>query len=131
MLVLSAGFATDASACACCTDAGQRMELAGTLHGYARGEFDGVEFAPTASLFADAGFPDSVEGINEPPDQNYGFALRREENRLAFAFRDAAGRKGSVVFPMPIRLTRFEVDPRTVAELASGHDGRANFDRRT
>jgi hypothetical protein len=110
--VLSAGLATNASACACCTDDGQRIEATGALDNYERGELALVRFASTAKLYADPGYPDTIGGIVDPSTEDYGLVFSGDEKQLAFSFRDAKGRKGSVAFPLPRRFTRFEVDPR-------------------
>ena len=101
-----------AQACACCTETGQRLEQTAAIETYERSEIAQVRFAPVARLFTDPGFPDSIEGIREPSDQDYRLAVAKSGTHLVFDFTDAQGRTGRVVFPFPKRFTRFEVDPR-------------------
>ena len=116
-------FATagQAFACACCTDSGQRFEATGNLEGYERDELARISFAASARLFVDPGFPDTVEGISNPSDQNYKLKVTQTARQLVFAFADAAGTPGSVTFPLPKRFTRFEVDPRAPDQAEGGN----------
>lgn len=104
---------TDAAqACACCTDPGQRSDTTGPVEDYVLGEMEGVRFAPTAVLYGDPGFPDSIQGLRDPSDKPYG--VRGAIGKVVtFEFTDPAGRIGRLQFPLPKAMTRFEVDPRT------------------
>lgn len=106
---------TDAAyACACCTEPGQRFEYAGPIDTYLRAEMAQMRFAPTAILFSDAGFPDSVQGIRNPAGDPY--RLRASiGNVVSFEFTDPSGRIGRLQFPRPAAMSRFEVDPRAAA----------------
>jgi hypothetical protein len=77
---------------------------------------DGVRFARTASLYSNAGFPDSVQGIRDPSEQPYGVRAAIG-NVVTFEFTDRAGRAGRLQFPLPKAMTRFEVDPRANAPV--------------
>jgi hypothetical protein len=101
---------SDALACACCTEPGQRLELTDTMDTYVRDELVRVRFAPTAALFTGVGFPDNIEGIVNPSDTPYSLraAIR---GVVGFEFVDASRRVGRVQFKLPRTLTRFEVDP--------------------
>ena len=111
----------DASACACCTEPGQRLESSGAIASYERGEVAQVKFAPSARLFVDNGFPDSISGIRSPSDQDYQLAVTSKGTDLVFAFRDTAGLTGSIVFTLPKTFTRFEVDPRDASTPPGGN----------
>lgn len=124
-LILSASFANDAAACACCSEIGQRTDYTGPLESYVRGEIDLVDFAATARLFTNAGYPDNIEGIGEPSDEDYKLKVTRGASGFVFELTDAKGRKGLIVFPLPKTITRFEVDPR--AETEVGGTGPALF----
>ena len=103
-----------AQACACCTEPGQRMDISGPVETYVRGELALMRFAPTAALYSDAGFPDSISGIVNPSTNPYRVraAIR---GAVGFDFIDPAGRRGRVLFTLPRTMSRFEVDPRTNA----------------
>ncbi len=120
-LTLALGLPDTAHACACCSEIGQRLEQTGAIETYQRGEIDSVRFAPTARLFSDPGFPDSVEGISNPSDQDYRMTASRSRNDLVFDFIDSQGNAGRIVFPLPKRFTRFEVDPREAVQAAGGN----------
>ena len=115
---LALSFPNAAQACACCSEIGQRIEQTDSIE---RGELVQVRFAPGARLFADAGFPDSVEGLGDPSDQDYRLAVNGSLKELVFDFTDANGKTGRIVFLLPKRFTRFEVDPREAVPAAAGH----------
>ncbi|NOT40503.1 MAG: hypothetical protein HOP13_08425 [Alphaproteobacteria bacterium] len=100
-----------AHACACCTEPGQRFEYAGAIDTYLRAEMAQMRFAPTAVLYSDAGFPDSVQGIRNPAGGPYGVRASIG-NVVSFEFTDPSGRIGRLAFPRPNVMGRFEVDPR-------------------
>jgi hypothetical protein len=90
------------------------MELDGPIDSYLRGELALMRFAPTAVLYSDAGFPDSVLGVANPSSAPYRIqgAIR---NAVTIEVTDAAGRRGRVQFLLPRTMSRFEVDPRADA----------------
>ena len=111
-LLAVAGFTNPAHACACCTEIGQRYDHTGPMDSYIRGEFESVQFAPAARLYTDEGFPDTIEGVSSPSDDDYKLTFERRRKALVFALTDKAGGKGTIELEMPKNLTRFEVDPR-------------------
>ena len=117
----SAVFVTDAFACACCSETGQRLEQTQELDSYSRGELLNVRFAENARLYLDAGFPDTVEGVQDPLDQDYKLNVIRNPSEWIFEFTDSKNRKGSIIFPLPKKFTRFEVDPRGIDQAPGGH----------
>lgn len=110
--LLSASLAQPASACACCSEIGQRLEHTGPMDSYVREEWSSVRFAPSARLFSDPGFPDTVEGVMAPSDRDYRLKMLRTPRSLMIALTDAAGRVGTIEMQVPRELARFEVDPR-------------------
>lgn len=100
-----------AQACACCSEAGQRLETTDKIDGYVLGELGRIRFAQTAVLYSDAGFPDTIEGIASPSPDPYRVraAIR---GTIGFDLYDPAGRRGRVLFRLPSVISRFEVDPR-------------------
>ncbi len=120
-LLASASFAPQAHACACCSEPGQRIELTQEMDSYSRDELSSVRLAPQSRLYSDAGFPDTVSGIADPLMEPYTASLIRRPSEWTFEFVDAKGRKGSILFPLPKRFTRFEVDPHGIAVPASGN----------
>jgi hypothetical protein len=112
-LVMRAG---TAQACACCTEPGQRMESNGPIDTYIAAELARIRFAPTAVLYSDAGFPDSIQGFANPSTDPY--AVRASiGNGVNFDFRDASGRVSRLQFPFSRTMARFEVDPRSVGPV--------------
>ncbi|MEQ1755050.1 MAG: hypothetical protein ABL973_13055 [Micropepsaceae bacterium] len=119
ILVLGSAMPPAAQACACCSDPGQRSELTQNFDEYTRGELFNIQFSGTARLFSDPGFPESVEGVQDPLDQDYKLNVVRKPKEWAFEFVDAKGRTGTVLFPLPKRFTQFDVDPHGLAQPAS------------
>jgi hypothetical protein len=104
--------AETAQACACCTEPGQRFESNGPIDAYIAAELARIRFAPTAVLYSDAGFPDSIQGFANPSTDPY--AVRASiGNGVNFDFRDASGRVSRLQFPFSRTMARFEVDPRS------------------
>jgi hypothetical protein len=112
MALVSAGMSGEALACACCSEAGQRLELTENLSPYISEELALLRFAPTAKLITDAGFPDSVKGVANPSDKPYQLKASEIKGELTLTLTDAAGGgTGQIVFPLPKKISRFEVDP--------------------
>lgn len=100
-----------AQACACCSEAGQRLETTDRIDGYVLGELGQIRFAQSAVLYSDAGFPDSIQGIANPSSERYRVRAAIRGN-IGFDLYDPAGRRGRVLFRLPPSISRFEVDPR-------------------
>lgn len=111
----------NASACACCTDPGQRFVESVAIGTFERGELDGVHFAETAMLFQSPGFPDDVRGIANPSGDAYRVSGGIGPKRISFELIDKDGRSGKIDFALPARITRFEVDPREATEATGGN----------
>jgi hypothetical protein len=123
LAILAAGtsLATDAHACACCSDTGQRIELTQQTDSYSRDELAAIRFAPQAKLYSDAGFPDTVSGIQDPLMDAYVVTVAKRPAEWLFEVVDAKGRKGSILFPLPKQFTRFEVDTKGLAAPLTGN----------
>lgn len=72
---------TKAAACACCSDPGDRFEGREDLSDYTRGELRMIRLAPNAKLYANAGFPGSVKGLQKPQDGAYRVTWPRAPER--------------------------------------------------
>ncbi len=107
-------------ACACCSEHGQRLDKTVQLTSGMLGELRLVRFASTATLYAGAGFPDTVRGLASPSSASYRLAGKHQDGRIVLELTDAAGRPGRIVLTLPSRVERFEVDPRDGQALAPG-----------
>jgi hypothetical protein len=104
-------FAPDASACACCSEPGQRVETRGALDGYSKSELGRLRFAKKAQLFTTAAGMAGVSGITDPTD-TYEITQARAGDRWTFTFKDAKGRTGTLAFTLPATIESFFVDPQ-------------------
>lgn len=120
-LTASTSLVTEAQACACCSDTGQRIELTQQTDSYSRDELAAIRFAPQARLYSDAGFPDTVSGIQDPLSDAYTVTLVKRPAEWLFEVVDAKGRKGSMLFPLPKQFTRFEVDTKGLTAPETGN----------
>ena len=109
-LLLSVGRAP-ALACACCTSVGERMDLAMPLNAGHVEELQRLRFEKIAQLFLGEADPDSVKGI-ATPSERYDLDAVWQQDRLVFAFRDAASRTGTLSLQRPGTVSIFHVDPR-------------------
>ena len=110
----------EAVACACCSDPGDRIEGNEPLANYTRDVLLDVRLAPTAKLYADAGFPDSVKGLRKPQDGAYRVTWNTADNRLLLAATDPSQAIGTISFPWPRRLFNLAFDPRKGPERLIG-----------
>jgi len=112
------------SACACCSDPGMRIESAEDMNQYERGELSRLRFEETAQLFASPVFPEDIKGIVAPSDEPYSFRGVMGPTRWTFELADSAGKQGIIVFPLPLRLVKFVVDPRDEEATSPGRGPR-------
>lgn len=117
--VLVSGLASAAQACACCTSPGQRNVATVTLDSGKRQEIESLRFASKANLFTGEGDVGSIEGIATPAG-SYHLTAGWRDGRLVLAFRDAAGRAGTLSLARPDRISVFEVDPRDRPDTGQG-----------
>jgi hypothetical protein len=109
----------DALACACCTNTGQRYVGMQRLDTTKRAEIDQLRFAEAAQLFVGEADPDDVKGITTP-SVRYKLSAGWDKDRLVFAFRDEAGRSGTLALQRPGTISVFEVDPRDQPDSGLG-----------
>jgi hypothetical protein len=102
-------YAPEASACACCSEPGQRVEGSGALDAYSKGELGRLRFSKKARLYTSAAGMAGVKGITDPSD-TYELTQTRASDRWTFTFKDAKGRIGSVSFTLPSMMEYFFVD---------------------
>jgi hypothetical protein len=113
-----------ALACACCTNVGQRNVGTYKLDASKRSQVEEVRYGETAELFVGEADVTDVKGIATPSDR-YALTANWQKDRLEFAFRDEAGRNGTLALPRPATISVFEVDPR--AEEHEGGNGPALY----
>lgn len=102
----------EASACACCTNTGQRNIAVDKLDPGRLDEVRKVRFGGTARLFLGEAEPEFVKGIATPAER-YTLTAAWADDRLVFTFRDPQGHNGTLALPRPATLSVFEVDPRS------------------
>ncbi len=105
-----AGLAS-ARACACCTNPGQRSVQTLPLETGRRAQFENLSFAPAAELNLGESDLDQVKGIANP-SAHYTLQVTARPEGMSFAFRDKAGRSGTLSLTYPETVSIFEVDPR-------------------
>jgi hypothetical protein len=109
----------DALACACCTNLGQRNVGVQPLDSSKRAEIDQLRFAEAAELFVGEADAQDVKGITNP-SARYKLGATWDKDRLVFAFRDEAGRSGTLALQRPRTISVFEVDPRDRPDSGTG-----------
>lgn len=108
-----------ASACACCTEVGQRHEAVRGIDDIQRDVLQSIRFTSRAELIGDE---DYVKGLIElSPDEplssfEYALASSVEPGLLTFELSQAGQKRGKISFPLPTVIALFEVDTRDAAE---------------
>jgi len=111
LAVLALPLLTQAAlACACCSNTASRYVETEKLSPQRTGDIDRMTFAKTAKIAS--GEADPVLNGVESPSTDYQLAVARTTDRIAFSFRDAKGRTGTLTLVMPKTISIFEVDPR-------------------
>lgn len=103
---------SSASACACCTDTGQRTVVTEKFDGYRRGEMARLRFASTATFFTGPADLDSLKGVRATA-ASYTLQARHTDAGVVFTFRGDDKSAGTLNLTWPDRISVFEVDPRT------------------
>jgi hypothetical protein len=103
--------AAPALACACCTNQGQRHVGVSKLEAGLREEIGRLRFLGEAELYTGEAEPADVKGI-ATPSAKYELHVAQEDSRWIFAFRDKAGRSGTLILAIPDTVAIFAVDPR-------------------
>jgi hypothetical protein len=101
-----------ARACACCAETAWRLDQVETLKPRHTAELGQMRFAKEAKLRITGGEDNSrMQGVKEA-GESLQLEASRPKERMAFAFRDAQGRSGTLSFRMPATISILEVDPR-------------------
>lgn len=100
-----------ALACACCANIGERSDIVMKLEKSYVEELEQLRFERTAVLFLGEADPDSVKGITTA-SENYNLEAAWKNRQIVFAFRDQAGRSGTLTLTQPKTISLFSVDPR-------------------
>jgi hypothetical protein len=108
-----------AIACACCADAGSRVVTVEKLDAPRLDKIDQLRFGKTAELFVGEGDVNAVKGIASA-SEHYDLEVARQRDGLIFAFRDKAGRVGTLILHMPTVISVFEIDPRDGQQQEGG-----------
>jgi hypothetical protein len=111
--------AQEASACACCTNQGQRRVGVEQLDSGKRDDLSRLRFGTVAQLFAGERDPADIKGIATPSDR-YELRVSQVGNRWTFEFRDKGGRSGTLLPSLPSTVSIFEVDPRDEPDRGHG-----------
>jgi hypothetical protein len=112
-------YAPASRACACCADAGERIETTAPLQSFERAELERMRLGKQAKLFLTAAGFSGVSGISNPSDV-YDVALTRQGNRWTFTFKDGSGKTGSLAFALPAVIESFFVDPHDGVQSRGG-----------
>jgi hypothetical protein len=102
--------ASQASACACCSHDGWRYVETEPLSARRTADIEQMRFAGAAKLMTGEADP-FIKGVADA-SESYKVAVRRQKDRMVFAFRDDKGRDGTLTLVMPKTISIFEVDPR-------------------
>lgn len=104
--------ASQALACACCAEPGQRNLVTEPFGGYATEELVSLQFADRATTFMTACDQDCVEGISVFSDGYKAEAKWTDDGALHFDLTaDKAEGSGSLTLSRPKDMTLFTTDP--------------------
>jgi hypothetical protein len=105
------GTSIAANACACCADLGHRVELPDDkLEATEIQDLDGLKFTAAAKLRLTPAFPDDIHGFKPAVSGDYTIAVRRDAGRWLLDIKDNGGNAGTLSFPTPATVDRFEAD---------------------
>lgn len=102
---------SDAHACACCTNQGQRHVGVEKLDLGKREEIARLRFGADAQMFTGEGDAEDIKGIAKTSGR-YRLQVSQGDSRWTFTFQDKAGGSGVLTLAMPATVSVFEVDPR-------------------
>jgi hypothetical protein len=108
-----------ASACACCSDAGQRRIEDVALDSGRLETIRALGFARDAYFYIGEGDVETVQGVATPSSEYFVSAAWRDD-RLVFSFRDRLGHSGTLTLAQPRKLGIFEVDPHDSPDQGLG-----------
>jgi len=99
-----------ASACACCSNDGQRYVEMQKIDAFAAGILSDVRFAEVAHLYTGEADLSAIEGITAKSSE-FHLAVSKSDAAWQFEFGEAGG-GGTLTFVLPKVITRFEIDLR-------------------
>lgn len=105
-------------ACACCAEMGDRFAEQVELDDYDREILTSISFARTADVSIGPRAYEDLEGITIRALPLI-MDVEKTEDQWTFAFDDGRGSTGHLVFELPKRFTKFEVDPHDPSETES------------
>jgi hypothetical protein len=111
--------ASNAMACACCSNEGQRHVATVDLDSAHLEAIDQLRFGATATLFTGEGDADAVAGI-APSTGHYTLTVTRSNDGFIFNFTDDATHRGTLTLAVPRKIKLFEVDPRDRPDQGQG-----------
>ncbi len=100
-----------ASACACCTNTGQRKVEVTKINSSILSEIERLRFAKDAKLGLGEGYDDGIKGLTDP-SEDFKVEVSRPKDRITFSLRDEKGRAGTLSLLQPKTVSVFEVDTR-------------------
>jgi hypothetical protein len=112
--VTAAGISS-AHACACCSFVGQR----GVYVEKFNTQLEPFSFRSLAKLVVGERDDHPIPGL-EPPVSDFTVTVARLKDRIAFSFRDAKDRAGTLSLVRPQSIAIFEVDPRDSVDHGTG-----------
>jgi hypothetical protein len=122
--VLSVPF-TQAYACACCSDFGQRLVGLRNIDSSTLDIIRRLHFAGAAELFLGERDATDIKGISglSPQSRVFDLTVAQQQDRWSFRFRDKEGHFGSLTVLPPQFVAVFEVDPREEKRMPEGGQG--------
>jgi hypothetical protein len=103
----SFSYTSDAQACACCSDHGQRVESTAKMTSYEKTEIEKIVFTKKTKL---ASTPAGPQGLADSVD-NYDLTVTRSADKWTLTFKDPkSGKTGALAFSLPDTLESFFVD---------------------
>lgn len=108
-LIWLLGLPAPASACACCSNRGQRYVAIEKLDAQRLAALEQMSFGKSALLYV--GESDGEETLVDGFGSNYTLEVARQKSRLVFTFRNSKGQSGTATLVLPRTISIFEVDP--------------------
>ncbi len=112
--VTAAGLSS-APACACCSFVGQRSTYVEKFNT----QLEQFSFRSPAKLVLGERDDHPIPGM-EPPVSDFTVTVAQLKDRIAFSFRDAKDRAGTLSLVRPQSIAIFEVDPRDTVDHGTG-----------
>jgi hypothetical protein len=95
-------------ACACCAEKGTYSIKVLKPDEYILGELQKLKIS-TANLYSDAGYPDTIKGVN-PLGDTFTASCLLKNNLWKFDFKDDKNKSGMLSLPMPASYVDYRVD---------------------